>query len=255
MNQQNPILSLNQVTKTFQTKDGVVEALGSISFSVTPGEFLTIVGPSGCGKTTVLKIIAGLLEKTSGEILVDHDQFDPSCDVGFVFQKALLLDWRRVIDNVMLPVEILHMGKKAEMRDKAMHLLDLVGLKGFEERYPFELSGGMQQRVSIARALIHDPKVLLMDEPFGALDAITREKMNSELLRIWREARKTIVFITHEISEAVFMSDRVIVLSARPSEMVESLDINLPRPRSHEIKSLSQFGEYEVAIYKALNIS
>lgn len=252
---QNPILSLEQVTKTFQTKDGEVEALGSLSFKVFPGEFLTIVGPSGCGKTTVLKIIAGLLEQSSGNIVVDEDQFDPTRDVGFVFQKALLLDWRTVIDNVLLPAEILKLGRKAEMREKAMYLLDLVGLNGFETRYPFELSGGMQQRVSIARALIHDPKLLLMDEPFGALDAITREKMNSELLRIWREAKKTIIFITHEISEAVFMSDRVIVLSARPSRMVESMDIELPRPRSHKIKTKAQFGKYEVAIYNALDIN
>ncbi len=150
--------------------------------------------------------------------------------MGFVFQKSLLLHWRKVLDNVLLPIEILKLDRKKYTR-RAMDLLELVGLKGFEKCYPNELSGGMQQRVSIARALIHDPKLILMDEPFGALDAITREKMNFELMRIWSEAKKTVIFITHEINEAVFLSDRVIVLSARPSRMVDCFDIGLPRPR------------------------
>jgi len=254
VSEQKPLLSLKEISKTFITNDGPVDALGSVSFTVFPGEFVSIVGPSGCGKTTVLKIIASLIEQSTGEMLFDGDQFDPKKDLGFVFQKSLLLDWRKVIDNVLLPAEILKLDIKS-LRNKAMELLELVGLKGFENRYPYELSGGMQQRVSIARALIHNPKLLLMDEPFGALDAITREKMNSELLRIWRESKKTVIFITHEISEAVFLSDRVIVLSARPSRMVNSLNINLKRPRSHDMKILQDFSKYELEIYKSLDIS
>jgi len=224
-----------------------------VSFDVFPGEFVTIVGPSGCGKTTLLKIVAGLLEKSDGHIDVDREQFDPTRDVGFVFQKALLLHWRRILDNVLLPVEILKMDRTVQ-RKNAEDLLELVGLKGFERSYPKELSGGMQQRVSIARALIHNPKLLLMDEPFGALDALTRERMNLELLRIWQEAKKTILFVTHGISEAVFLSDRVIVLSARPSRMIKELNIKLPRPRTLEVRTSPEFGKYSLEIYNLLEI-
>lgn len=248
-----PLLSIRNVKKVFTTRDGELEALGDVSFDVFPGEFVSIVGPSGCGKTTLLKILAGLLQKSGGRIEVDEESFDPTREVGFVFQKPLLLHWRKVIDNVLLPIEILKMDRKA-MEKKARALLDLVGLTGFENNYPNELSGGMQQRVSIARALIHDPKLLLMDEPFGALDAITRERMNLELLRIWHEARKTILFVTHGISEAVFLSDRVIVLSARPSRMVQALDIGLPRPRTLEVRTSPEFGRYTLAIYNSLEI-
>lgn len=248
-----PLLSIRNVKKVFRTRDGELEALGDVSFDVFPGEFVSIVGPSGCGKTTLLKILAGLLQKSGGRIEVDEESFDPTREVGFVFQKPLLLHWRKVIDNVLLPIEILKMDRKA-MEKKAHALLDLVGLTGFENSYPNELSGGMQQRVSIARALIHDPKLLLMDEPFGALDAITRERMNLELLRIWQEAKKTILFVTHGINEAVFLSDRVIVLSARPSRMVQALDIGLPRPRTLEVRTSPEFGRYALAIYNSLEI-
>jgi NitT/TauT family transport system ATP-binding protein len=247
------LLSIRNAKKVFKTREGELEALGDVSFDVYSGEFVSIVGPSGCGKTTLLKILAGLLSKSAGEIEVDEENFDPTREVGFVFQKPLLLHWRKVIDNVLLPIEILGMNR-ASMIKRAEELLDLVGLKGFEKSYPNELSGGMQQRVSIARALIHDPKLLLMDEPFGALDAITRERMNLELLRIWQEARKTILFVTHGINEAVFLSDRVIVLSARPSRMVQALDIGLPRPRTLEVRTSCEFGTYALQIYNCLEI-
>jgi len=251
--ERKPLLSIQNVRKAFQTRDGELVALGDVSFDVYPGEFVSLVGPSGCGKTTLLKILAGLLAKSGGEIYVDEQVFDPTREVGFVFQKALLLNWRKVIDNVLLPIEILRMDRTAMMK-RAQELLDLVGLKGFEKSYPNELSGGMQQRVSIARALIHDPKLLLMDEPFGALDAITRERMNLELLRIWQEEKKTVLFVTHGINEAVFLSDRVIVLSARPSRMVEALDIALPRPRTLEVRASPGFGKYALQVYNSLEI-
>lgn len=253
MSENNTLLSIRNLRKVYVTRDGELEALGSVSFDVHKREFVSIVGPSGCGKTTLLKIIAGLLEKTEGEIVVNQSSFDRTREVGFVFQKPLLLHWRKIIDNVLLPIEILKLDRKKYM-DRAHDLLKLVGLDGFEQRYPNELSGGMQQRVSIARALIHDPKLILMDEPFGALDAITREKMNLELLRIWSEAQKTILFITHEINEAVFLSDRVIVLSARPSRMVGSYDIELERPRSLQQKATAEFGKYTVDIYQNLEV-
>ena len=253
MNDKKPLLSVRNLKKTYTTRDGELEALGDVSFDIFSREFVSIVGPSGCGKTTLLKIIAGLIPKSGGKIEVDKAQFDPSREVGFVFQKSLLLHWRKVLDNILLPIEILKMDKKI-YRKRALELLELVGLKGFENSYPNELSGGMQQRVSIARALIHDPKLILMDEPFGALDAITRERMNIELLRIWTESKKTVLFITHGINEAIFLSDRIIVLSDRPSRMVNSLNINLPRPRVQEIRTSPDFGTYALEIYKGLEI-
>jgi NitT/TauT family transport system ATP-binding protein len=249
-----PLLSIRNVRKVFKTRDGELEALGDVSFDVYPGEFVSIVGPSGCGKTTVLKIVAGLVPKSAGQIHVDQKQFDPTREVGFVFQTASLLHWRKVLDNVLLPIEILKMDRTS-MHQKAEQLLELVGLRDFRDSYPNELSGGMQQRVSIARALIHDPKLLLMDEPFGALDAITRERMNLELLRIWTESEKTILFVTHDINEALFLSDRVIVLSARPSRMVQALDIQLPRPRTLEVRALPEFGNYFLKIYNSLELT
>lgn len=248
-----PLLSCQNVTKTYQSRDSQLQALGGVTFDVFPTEFVSIVGPSGCGKTTLLKIVAGLLSASSGEIVVDKQNFDPTREAGFVFQKSLLLEWRRVIDNVLLPIEILRLDRK-KMMARAHELLALVGLEGFEKAYPHELSGGMQQRVSIARALIHDPKLLLMDEPFGALDAITREQMNLELMRISAETRKTVLFITHSIGEAVFLSDRVIVMSARPSRMIKTLNIELPRPRTVETRSDARYGEYVVEIYNSLGL-
>jgi NitT/TauT family transport system ATP-binding protein len=251
---QTPLLSIKELKKIYKTREGELEALGSVTFDIYPEEFVSIVGPSGCGKTTLLKIIAGLLPKTGGEIFVDKNQFDPSRQVGFVFQKSLLLPWRKEIDNVLLPIEILKLDKKA-YREQALALLELVGLSGFENNYPNELSGGMQQRVAIARALIHDPKLVLMDEPFGALDALTRDRMNLELLRIWSESHKTILFITHGIQEAIFLSDRVIVLSARPSRMINALEIDLPRPRTMEVRTSPEFGAYTLEVYRCLEIT
>lgn len=248
-----PLVSIRALNKKFITKYGELEALGSVTFDVFPREFVSIVGPSGCGKTTLLKILAGLTEKTGGEVYVNKDEFDPSHEIGFVFQKSLLLHWRKVIDNVLLPIEILKLDRN-KYRSRALELLDLVGLKGFENNYPNELSGGMQQRVSIARALIHDPKLILMDEPFGALDAITREHMNLELHRIWKESGKTVIFITHDINESIFLSNRVIVLSARPSKMVSVLDIDLPIPRTLEVRTSAAFGKYALEIYNHLKI-
>jgi len=253
LTEREPLLSIRDLKKVYPTREGGLEALSNVSFDVYPGEFISIVGPSGCGKTTLLKIIAGLLPKSAGEMNVNKQHFDPTREVGFVFQKSLLLHWRRVIDNVLLPVEILKMDRSA-LRKKALDLLHFVGLKGFENSYPNELSGGMQQRVSIARALIHDPKLLLMDEPFGALDALTRERMNLELLRIWRVSKKTVVFVTHGINEAVFLSDRVVVLSARPSHMIQALEIKLARPRTLEVRASPEFGAYCLQIFSLLEI-
>ena len=253
MEEKKTLLSIRNLKKVYTTREGELEALGSVSFDVGVQEFVSIVGPSGCGKTTLMRIIAGLMPQTSGELIVDQEEFNPQKEVGFVFQKALLLDWRRVLDNVLLPIEILRLDRKKYI-PRAMELLELVGLKGFERCYPNELSGGMQQRVSIARALIHDPKLILMDEPFGALDAITREKMNFELLRIWSEAKKTVLFVTHEINEAVFLSDRVVVLSARPSRMVGAVEIDLPRPRVLEQKLSPEFSRYSLAICNMLEV-
>jgi NitT/TauT family transport system ATP-binding protein len=247
-----PLIRIQNLKKTYFTKSGMVPALQDVTFDVFRGEFITLVGPSGCGKTTLLKIISGLLEKTEGVLNFSIGEgFDPRRDVGMVFQKPVLLKWRSIVDNVLLPVEILKLDRQAYL-PKAMALLKLVGLEGFEKSYPHELSGGMQQRASISRALIHDPQLLLMDEPFGALDALTREKMNLEILRIWQETGKTILFVTHGIQEAVFLADRVIVLSARPARMVAAIEVNLPRPRTMEMKAEKEFGRLCLEIYKLL---
>ena len=182
----------------------------------------------------------------------DHP-FDPSRDIGMVFQQPLLLKWRRILENVLLPAEILGLPA-AESRERAKALLALVGLAGFEDKFPYELSGGMQQRAAIARALIHDPKLVLMDEPFGALDALTREKMNLELLRIWKESGKTIVFVTHGISEAVFLGTRVVVLTAGPARMADNFEIDLPHPRTLDMKTHEAFGEYTRRVYRLLGM-
>jgi len=206
-------------------------ALSDIDFTIRRGEFVSIVGPSGCGKTTLLKILAGLIPKTEGTVRVaNRDVTGPLPEVGMVFQAATLLPWRTILQNVMVPVQVQRLNVR-EYRARAEELLRMVGLEDFADKYPHELSGGMQQRAGICRALVHNPAVLLMDEPFGALDAMTREYMNVELLRIWRESGQTIVFVTHSISEAVFLSDRVIVLSPRPGRIAEIVDIDLGRPR------------------------
>ena len=210
------IIRLQGVRKTYHTREADVLAVSDVTMDVNEGDFVSLVGPSGCGKTTVLKVIADLIEPDEGTVKIGSSGalIDRSRDIGMVFQQALLLKWRRIIDNVLLPAEILGLPMRAS-RSRAKELLAMVGLKGFEDRYPYELSGGMQQRAAIARALIHDPKIVLMDEPFGALDALTREKMNIELLRIWSESQKTVLFVTHSIQEALTLSDQIVVMGAK----------------------------------------
>jgi NitT/TauT family transport system ATP-binding protein len=246
-----PFIHLAGVRKVY----GEHLAISDASFDVMPGELASLVGPSGCGKTTLLKILAGLHPYDGGEVRIGSPShpFDPAKDVGMVFQAPLLLKWRRILDNVLLPAEILGLPALAS-RERARDLLELVGLAGNEDKYPYELSGGMQQRAAIARALVHDPKLVLMDEPFGALDALTREKMNLELLRIWKEAGKTIIFVTHGISEAVFLGTRVIVLSAGPARMADNFEVDLPHPRTLDVKTSERFGEYTRRIYRLLGM-
>ena len=250
-----PFIRLKGVSKTYRSGRKEHLAVSDATFDVMPGELVSLVGPSGCGKSTLLKILAGLHPHDGGELRIGSatHPFDPARDVGMVFQQPLLLKWRRVIDNVLLPAEILGLPI-AESRERARDLLQLVGLKDSEHKFPYELSGGMQQRAAIARALIHDPKLILMDEPFGALDALTREKMNLELLRIWEEARKTIVFVTHGITEAVFLGTRVIVLTAGPARMADNFRVELPHPRTLEMKTSERFGEYTRRIYRLLGL-
>lgn len=246
-------MKVTDVYKTYTTSKGQLRAIEGLSCSVNKGTFITIVGPSGCGKSTFLKILAGLLPYDAGEVIVDGTvvQKPLGKKVGMVFQKPLLMPWLRVIDNVLFPLTIL--GEKAtNYKEKAMDLLEMVRIKDFADRYPFELSGGMQQRVAICRALIYDPELLLMDEPFGALDAMTRDILNLELLRLWETKRKTIIFVTHSIQEAVFLADQVFVMTKRPAKIKEIVPIDLPRPRSMEAKGQSKYGEYVVYVYKLL---
>lgn len=250
-----PFIHLRDVRKVYRRGREEFVAISNATFDVMPGELVSLVGPSGCGKSTLLKILAGLHPHDGGQVKIGSavHGFDASRDVGMVFQAPLLLKWRRILDNVLLPAEILGLPM-AQARERARALLALVGLSGFENKYPYELSGGMQQRAAIARALVHDPKLVLMDEPFGALDALTREKMNLELLRIWKEAGKTILFVTHGISEAVFLGTRVVVLTAGPARMADNFQIGLPYPRTLDMKTHERFGEYTRRIYKLLGM-
>jgi NitT/TauT family transport system ATP-binding protein len=250
-----PFIHLAGVRKVYRARRSEFLAVSEVTFDVAAGELVALVGPSGCGKTTLLKILAGLHPHDAGEVRIGSaaQPFDPSRDIGMVFQQPLLLKWRRVLDNVLLPAEILGLPVAAS-RERARDLLALVGLRDAEAKYPYELSGGMQQRAAIARALIHDPKLILMDEPFGALDALTREKMNLELLRIWQQARKTIVFVTHGISEAVFLGTRVVVLTAGPARMADNFLVELPHPRTLDMKTHERFGEYTRRIYRLLGL-
>jgi len=250
-----PFISVNGLRKLYRKRDAEFLAISDASFEVAPGELVSLVGPSGCGKTTLLKVLAGLQGYDAGQARIGSTThpFDPSRDIGMVFQQALLLKWRRVLQNVLLPAEILGLPLR-ESRERARDLLAMVGLSGFEDKYPYELSGGMQQRAAIARALVHDPKLILMDEPFGALDALTREKMNLELLKIWKQSGKTILFVTHGISEAVFLGTRVIVFTAGPARMADNIPIELPEPRTLDIKTTELFGEYSRRIYHLLGM-
>jgi NitT/TauT family transport system ATP-binding protein len=250
-----PFIHVAGVKKIYRTRGTDFLAVSEATFDVEAGELVSLVGPSGCGKTTLLKILAGLHSYEAGTVRIGSpaQPFDPSRDIGMVFQQPLLLKWRRIVDNVLLPAEILGLPM-AESRSRARDLLALVGLKGAEDKFPYELSGGMQQRAAIARALIHDPKLILMDEPFGALDALTREKMNLELLHIWQKAGKTIVFVTHGITEAVFLGTRVVVLTAGPARMADNFRIELKYPRTLDIKTSEKFGEYTRRIYHLLGM-
>ncbi len=236
-------LSVEGVSLVYPTSRGPLTALQQLSFGVAPGEFVSVLGPSGCGKSTLLKLVTGLLRPAEGRLALAGRTIDgPRADVGIVFQQPTLLPWKRVIDNVLVPIRA-RGGSVAEHHDKAMSLLELVGLSAFARHYPQELSGGMQQRVGIARALLAEPNLLLMDEPFAALDAMTRESMMDELLHIWQRSGKTVLFITHSIPEAVYLSDRVLVMSPRPGRIVDSVPIDLPRPRSVETMAAARFGE------------
>ena len=242
------LIVAGQVAKVFSGGARTVTALEGVSFEIAASKFVSIVGPSGCGKSTLLKIISGLLSASSGTISVNGKPVaGPLENVGMVFQAPVLLKWRSVLGNILLPVEFAKLDLASHM-DKARALIKLVGLEGFEEMYPHELSGGMQQRASLCRALVTDPQLLLMDEPFGALDAMTRDELDMELLRIWEERKKTVLFVTHSIQEAVFLSDHVFVMSARPGRLLEQIPVDLPRPRTLEMMSAARFGEYTLRI-------
>jgi len=239
------IISLNNVSKTFRAKDGTtVHALDNINLDVQQGEFISLIGPSGCGKSTLLRVVADLIQPTAGTVLVNGKpaaQARKDRDYGFVFQNATLYDWRTVLKNVQLPLEIMKFSRE-ERESRAREMLKMVELSGFEHKYPWQLSGGMQQRVSIARALAFQPRILLMDEPFGALDEMTRERMNNELLRIWQDMKNmTVIFVTHSIAEAVYLSTKVVVLSPRPGRLAEVIDVPLPQPRGPETRDLDDY--------------
>ena len=249
------MIVLDRVGMTYRTDAGPVEALRDVGFSVERGELVALVGPSGCGKSTLLRIVAGLRPPTRGAVAVDGRAVTgPIASVGMVFQAPVLLKWRTIRDNVLLPAELAGLGR-ARYRERAEQLLGLVGLGGFAERLPRELSGGMQQRAAICRALLLDPPLLLMDEPFGALDAMTRDEMNLELLRVWGEpatARKTVLFVTHSIPEAVFLADRVVVMSPRPGRVARIVDVPLARPRTPATRAAPAFGALALEIHETL---
>ena len=247
-------IEIKDLTKRYVARQGDVLALDQLNAVVEEGSFIAVVGPSGCGKSTLLKILAGLQSLSTGLASIrGRPVVGPRNDVGIVFQSPVLFPWRTVLDNVLLPAQVLKLDLRRH-REVARELLALVGLKDFESRYPWELSGGMQQRVAIARSLIHDPSLLLMDEPFGALDAMTREHMNVELQRIWMERRKTVLLITHSIPEAVYLADRVLVMSPRPGRFIDDIVVDLPRPRSLETMASPEFGAYVTRIRALFNL-
>jgi NitT/TauT family transport system ATP-binding protein len=247
------VIRVQQLSLSYGQGANRLAALRDISFEIGDGEFVVVVGPSGCGKSTLLKILAGLLPQTAGAVALKGQPIaGPRRDIGVVFQTPVLFPWRTVLGNVMLPADVQRLDRTA-MQQRAHELLALVGLGGFERRYPRELSGGMQQRVGIVRALLHDPAILLMDEPFGALDAMTRETMNVELQRIWMQRRTTVLFITHSTTEAVFLADRVIVMTPRPGTIGDAFAVDLPRPRTLEVMTTERFGDYVRRVRAALS--
>ena len=241
-----PILEAKQLSTTFQNRDDShLSVLDNLSFEINEREFVCVLGPSGSGKSTLLRILAGLIPYTSGKVLIEGEEItQPRSNVGVVFQNSNLMPWRTVIENISLPLEIKKQDSK-EISKLAAELIKLVGLEGFEDSFPLELSGGMSQRVAIARALVQDPDILLLDEPFGSLDTITREKMWGELLRIWNARRKTVIMITHNIQEALFLADRIIVLSDRPATILLDIKVDLERPRSEDIRYTKKFIKLE----------
>ena len=247
-----PILVVDDIVKSFETPDGVVTAIDHVSLTVAPGEFLGVIGPSGCGKTTLFNIIGGLLDGYQGTVEVAGERVrGPHPSIGMIFQEESTFPWRNVIDNVAFPLEIAGLPR-AERYDRARHFVKLVGLDGFERRYPAELSGGMRQRVSMARTLAAQPKILLMDEPFASLDEQTRLLLGDKVLQIQQQLKQTTLLITHNITEAVQLSDRVVVMTYRPGKVKRMVEINLPRPRSSEIVSSEAFGRYVAQIWSDL---
>jgi NitT/TauT family transport system ATP-binding protein len=240
-----PVIEVEDLSLTFQTADGPVYALSEVNLTVNAGDFVSFIGPSGCGKTTLLRVIADLERQTAGRMSVNGvtpEEARLGRAYGYVFQAPALYPWRTVERNVMLPLEIMGMSA-AERRDRAARYLDLVNLKGFEKKFPWQLSGGMQQRVSIARALSFEPELLLMDEPFGALDEITRDHLNEQLLRLWERTGKTVIFVTHSIPEAVFLSSKIVVMSPRPGRIIDVIDCNLPPDRTLDARESQEFAE------------
>jgi NitT/TauT family transport system ATP-binding protein len=244
-------LSVERLSKVYESRQGKTVALQDVSWSVNEGQFISVVGASGCGKTTMLRMLAGLISPTSGKVLLNDELVQgPGADRGFVFQQDALLPWRTLLENVLIGPEV--MGRRSDFVEEAKRYISLVGLDGFGSYYPHELSGGMRQRVNLARALVVDPEVLLMDEPFAALDSQTREVMQSELISIWDQARKTVMFVTHQIDEAVFLSDRVFVFSPRPGRLRQIVDIDLERPRDLSVKRTARFAELVDKIWKLI---
>ncbi len=248
MKKNAPILSLRNLDLTFPDNNGGLHAVKNITFALHPQEFLCLIGPSGCGKSTLLRVLGGLLPPTGGEVIFAEGK-PPR--FGMVFQDSNLMPWRNVLENILLPLELDGIDSDIA-RQQAQDLIDLVGLKGFESTYPRNLSGGMAHRVAIARSLIHDPDILLLDEPFASLDALTRERMGAELLRIWQARQKTVVMVTHSISEALFLADRVLVLTQRPGSLKLALTVNLPRPRTEEMRYTKTFGEMAKTLKQAI---
>ncbi len=241
-------IQIEELQKIYKTRLGPVHALGPVSMNIAEGEFVSFLGPSGCGKSTLLMMIAGLLSHSEGKITINNKVVkDPQIDVGIVFQKPVLVDWRDVIGNVMLQIEMRKLDREKYL-PRAKELLTSVGLADFMTNRPYELSGGMQQRTSFCRSLVHDPPMILMDEPLGALDAMTRNQLRGDLEKLWMDTKKTLLFVTHDIAEAIQLSDRIIIITPRPGKVGKIIDINLPRPRDLEVRTSKEFIEYEKEI-------
>jgi NitT/TauT family transport system ATP-binding protein len=250
-------IAINGVSKVFVGRNATVQAISLVDLTIADGEFVSVIGPSGCGKSTLLMLVSGLIPATTGSIHVGGKRIDgPTSDLGIVFQQDVLLEWRTALENVVLQAQI-RKQDLVEARKRARQLLAMVGLESFASAYPHELSGGMRQRVAICRALLHDPPLLVMDEPFGALDALTRDQLNSDLLRIWSDRRMTVLFVTHSIPEAVFLSDRVVVMSPRPGHIEKIITIDLPRPRRLSVRQTLEFIRYNemvTEVFKSLGV-